>query len=214
MATDTQKPYDETPSLENPKKAIAPVDLPAAKPDGEEDLKIDGSAADVVASAEDSKKEGDDSKADVADSAAGSGANPVSDIEKKMRRAERFGISVQLTEEEKRNSRAERFGKGSGSVSASTGSEVSKKSEELKRKARAERFGIASPPVPSEIEAKKKARLARFAPAPKTTDPLEDDKRKARAIRFSSTPASSLSSVNGKTDVELTAAAGNGGGAA
>lgn len=30
------------------------------------------------------------------------------DIQKKMKRAERFGMSVQLTEEEKRNSRAER----------------------------------------------------------------------------------------------------------
>lgn len=33
---------------------------------------------------------------------------PVTDIQKKMRRAERFGMSVQLSEEEKRNSRAER----------------------------------------------------------------------------------------------------------
>jgi len=33
---------------------------------------------------------------------------PLSDIQKKIRRAERFGISVQLSEKEKRNSRAER----------------------------------------------------------------------------------------------------------
>ena len=34
---------------------------------------------------------------------------PLSDIQKKIRRAERFGISVQLSEKEKRNSRAERY---------------------------------------------------------------------------------------------------------
>jgi len=33
---------------------------------------------------------------------------PLSDIQKKIRRAERFGISVQMSEKEKRNSRAER----------------------------------------------------------------------------------------------------------
>lgn len=34
---------------------------------------------------------------------------PVTDIQKKIRRAERFGMPVQLSEEEKRNSRAERY---------------------------------------------------------------------------------------------------------
>jgi hypothetical protein len=34
---------------------------------------------------------------------------PLSDVQKKMRRAERFGITVQLSEKEKRNSRAERY---------------------------------------------------------------------------------------------------------
>ena len=34
---------------------------------------------------------------------------PVTDIEKKIRRAERFGITVQLSEQEKRNTRAERY---------------------------------------------------------------------------------------------------------
>ena len=37
------------------------------------------------------------------------GDAPVTDIQKKIRRAERFGTSVQLSEEEKRNSRAERY---------------------------------------------------------------------------------------------------------
>jgi len=34
---------------------------------------------------------------------------PLSDVQKKMRRAERFGITVKLSEKEKRNSRAERY---------------------------------------------------------------------------------------------------------
>ncbi|KAK7356161.1 hypothetical protein VNO80_15427 [Phaseolus coccineus] len=83
---------------------------------------------------------------------------PLSDIQKKIRRVERFGISVQMSEKEKRSSRAERF----GTVSASQGSEPSK-SEELKRKARAERFGMPSPTTAADEEAKKKTRLARFA---------------------------------------------------
>ena len=39
----------------------------------------------------------------------GSADAPLSDVEKKIRRAERFGISVQLSEQEKRNSRAQRY---------------------------------------------------------------------------------------------------------
>lgn len=54
-----------------------------------------------------SSKEGDESKCSGKPSAGDDGA-PVSDVQRKMRRAERFGISVQLSEEEKRNSRAER----------------------------------------------------------------------------------------------------------
>ncbi|KVI09530.1 hypothetical protein Ccrd_012077 [Cynara cardunculus var. scolymus] len=60
----------------------------------------------------------------------------VNDTQRKIRRAERFGMPVQLSEEEKRNSRAERFGTAPGSQ----GSDTTKKAEELKRKARAERF--------------------------------------------------------------------------
>lgn len=36
-------------------------------------------------------------------------SSEISDLEKKQRRAERFGMSVQLSEEEKRSSRAERW---------------------------------------------------------------------------------------------------------
>ncbi|KAJ0978182.1 hypothetical protein J5N97_013656 [Dioscorea zingiberensis] len=100
-----------------------------------------------------------------------------SDLEKKVRRAERFGITVMLSEEEKRNSRAERF--GTGATSSGTGT-TDGKLEEQKRKARAERFGLAAP---SES---KKARLERFAQNSKP-DTIEEEKRKAREARFSQT---------------------------
>ncbi|KAM6569158.1 hypothetical protein CsatB_017143 [Cannabis sativa] len=212
MATEAEKPSDHTPSIEPLTKTADP--LPPLQ-----DPKLD----DVP------EKELDDgSKPYPADSSAAENATapPFSDIEKKIRRAERFGITVQLSEVERRNSRAERFGTVAGSASptpsAAAGSEVSKKSEELKRKARAERFGIPSPTVTSDEEskkkvtsdqeAKKKARLARFAPASKT-DPIEDDKRKARALRFSTTPSNSVPQVNGKSNIEKSAAiAGEAGG--
>ncbi|MCD7463960.1 hypothetical protein HAX54_051783 [Datura stramonium] len=114
----------------------------------------------------------------------------VNDVQKKMKRAERFGTPVQLSEEEKRNSRAERFGTGS----PVQGSDALKKSEEHKRQARAERFGLVKSAT-SDEEAKKKARLTRFAP-PMKTDPVEEDKRKARALRFSQPQA------NGKGNIE------------
>ncbi|XP_011077397.1 protein MODIFIER OF SNC1 11 isoform X2 [Sesamum indicum] len=138
----------------------------------------------------------------IAGSADDGGA--VSDIEKKMKRAERFGMPLQLSEEEKRNSRAERF----GTVSAVSGLDSSKPSEELKRKARAERFGIAQPD-PSDEEAKKKARLARFGSFSKT-DALEEDKKKARAIRFSQPDSSPK--ANGEGNIENTAIAYKAGG--
>ncbi|KAA8521508.1 hypothetical protein F0562_012182 [Nyssa sinensis] len=64
-------------------------------------------------------KDGDESKIvgdsletgdPVGSTAANENSNdaPVSNIQKKIRRAERFGMPVQLSEEEKRNSRAER----------------------------------------------------------------------------------------------------------
>ncbi|POO02468.1 Protein MODIFIER OF SNC1 [Trema orientale] len=197
MATETQKPSDQNPSLENPDKTLDPKPAPTAEPDPPQDPNPDA----LSSGANGAGKEPDDSKdgtEPVVGTAAGAAtAAPVSDIEKKIRRAERFGISVQLTEEEKRNSRAERFG-----TSSALGTEASKKSEELKRKARAERFGVPTAPVASDEAAKKKARLARFAPVPKT-DTLEDEKRKARALRFSNTRADSLPQVNGKSNSNI-----------
>ncbi|XP_010528171.1 PREDICTED: protein MODIFIER OF SNC1 11-like [Tarenaya hassleriana] len=129
----------------------------------------------------------------------------VSDVQKKIRRAERFGMPVQVSEEEKRNSRAERF----GTASKLPCSEASKASEELKRKARAERFGIPVPPAPSDDEAKKKARLARFG-GPAKDESVEEDKRKARAIRFSTTISGPPSQVkgNGNGDIKQAAVTG------
>ncbi|XP_047981999.1 protein MODIFIER OF SNC1 11 isoform X2 [Salvia hispanica] len=128
------------------------------------------------------------------------GGDAATDIQKKMKRAERFGMPVNLSEEEKRNSRAERFGK----ASAADGLDSSKKSEDLKRKARAERFGITKP-VSVEEEAKKKARLARFGSTP-VTDSVEEDKKKARALRFSQ-PQSSPK-ANGEGNIEKKAISG------
>ncbi|KAK7284254.1 hypothetical protein RJT34_18997 [Clitoria ternatea] len=173
MATHTT---DNNPLQENPNKTLDPA---APNPD-----------ADPIPAAKD--PDAADSKTTPPDSDA-----PLSDVQKKMRRAERFGISVQLSEKEKRNSRAERFGTGS---TTSQGPEATK-SEELKRKARAERFGMPSPTTAADEEAKKKARLARFAPVSKT-DPLEEDKRKARALRFSNPSSTSLSEVNGEGKIE------------
>ncbi|KAF9611807.1 hypothetical protein IFM89_035792 [Coptis chinensis] len=133
---------------------------------------------------------------------------PVSELEKKKLRAERFGMPMKLSEVEKRNSRAERFGTGS----TSHGSDELKKAEELKRKARAERFGLPSKSTDDE-EAKKKARSARFAPVTKT-DPAEEEKKKARALRFSKTASGALSlNGNGTSEQKTTVVAEASGGA-
>lgn len=137
----------------------------------------------------------DQVKLDTAADGGGGGGGKDTDIQKKMKRAERFGMTVQLSEEEKRNTRAERFG-----TSAPQGSDASKKAEEQKRKARAERFGLSQSNSTDE-EAKKKARLARFAP-PAKADPVEEDKRKARALRFSQSQSGSQSQENGKEKTE------------
>ncbi|XP_030522013.1 protein MODIFIER OF SNC1 11-like [Rhodamnia argentea] len=141
---------------------------------------------------------------DPVDSQAGKSSEPADDVQKKIRRAERFGVQVQLSEQEKRNSRAERFGTGSGHIK----SEEPTKSEELKRKARAERFGVLVTPADADEEAKKKARLARFTSGSKV-DPEEEEKRKARAIRFSNPPLGSLSQVNGKEAIAGKASEGS-----
>ncbi|CAG7912149.1 hypothetical protein BRARA_J02857 [Brassica rapa] len=182
------------------------LDLNTAEPD---DILDGGEVKGLLSDSADvsgEKKEESDSKA----IGAGSGdvSSPVDDVQKKIRRAERFGVSVKLTEEEKRNSRAERFGTVAAAVK---GSEGTKKAEELKRKARADRFGVPASSSSTtkadntEEEAKKKARLARFGKDTKA-DSAEEDKRKARALRFSKPASDSSSELPGKLNVGKEAA--------
>ncbi|KAG5253142.1 protein MODIFIER OF SNC [Salix suchowensis] len=201
MATETDK-HSTAAAEDKPSKTLDTAVPDSTKTDRGEDS-TDTALFTVDLAIEGPKKDSENSKSTA----------PVTDIEKKIRRAERFGITVQLSEQEKRNTRAERFGTGTGTGSTAQGSESDsvKKSEELKRKARAERFGIPVPPVASDEETKKKVRLERFAPAAKT-NAQEEDKRKARALRFSQSSSGSLS-INGKGDLEPEAAiAGEAGG--
>ncbi|KAF8105043.1 hypothetical protein N665_0163s0016 [Sinapis alba] len=177
---------------ENPKKIL---DLNTAEPDDILDGEVKG-LSDSTDVADEKKDESDTKAGDV---------SPVDDVQKKIRRAERFGVSVKLTEEEKRNSRAERF----GTVAAVNGSEGTKKAEELKRKARADRFGVPASSTTkvdnTEEEAKKKARLARFGKDTKV-DSAEEDKRKARELRFSKPASDSSSELPGKLNIGKEAA--------
>ena len=191
MATTTQKPVAAATSTPTP-TTPASVTLAAILSAEPNPKKIVSSSSDKSdpPNAEGSLKENGGSKTTgtTVGSVVGDESGPVNDIQKKIRRAERFGVPVQLSEQEKRNSRAERFGTGP----STNGSEASKQSEDLKRKARAERFGLSVPTTAADEEAKKKARLARFAQDSKP-DTVEEEKRKARAIRFSNPPSSTSS---------------------
>ncbi|KAG9453799.1 hypothetical protein H6P81_006703 [Aristolochia fimbriata] len=161
--------------------------------------RLDNSAASTTrlssenaSAVEESGKDGEEGKESKEIALGSPTSGPVSDLQKKFLRAERFGVPVQLSEKEKRNSRAERF----GTATTAYGSGELKKLEEQKRKARAERFGITSEPAVDE-EAKKKARLERFAKGP-ILDPLEEDKRKARSARFGQASTGNPSEANGK----------------
>lgn len=99
MATTTNNPNpnNNDPPQENPNKTLDPT---VPKPD------LDPSLEPTPPPTAD--KDAGESKETPAPAEPGNDA-PLSDIQKKVRRAERFGISVQLSEKEKRNSRAERF---------------------------------------------------------------------------------------------------------
>ncbi|XP_060176577.1 protein MODIFIER OF SNC1 11-like isoform X2 [Lycium barbarum] len=180
-----------TTAQQNPENPIKTLDQPPSDPNPTAETASPPNSAPESPTSAGAKEEikaatGDD------DSCQGNDSN----IQKKMKRAERFGMPVKLSEEEKRNSRAERFGTGS----PVQGSDASKKAEEHKKQARAERFGLVKSDTTDE-EVKKKARLTRFAPPPAKTDPVEEDKRKARALRFSQPQ------TNGKGNVEQEAVA-------
>ncbi|XP_028091899.1 protein MODIFIER OF SNC1 11-like isoform X1 [Camellia sinensis] len=190
MATVTPIPIPTTQKEENPSKTPDPEQLQDQPPS-------DPPSND--ASIDESKTIEDSPVTEASTDVKNNDESDVSDTKKKIRRAERFGMPVQLSEQEKRNSRAERF----GTVPATNGSDALKKSEDQKRKARAERFGIVQS-VSADEEVKKKARLARFAAAVPKTDPEEEEKKKARALRFSQPPSDSLSQVNDKgNDTEM-----------
>ncbi|CAL5351211.1 unnamed protein product [Camellia sinensis] len=190
MATVTPIPIPTTQKEENPSKTPDPEQLQDQPPS-------DPPSND--ASIDESKTIEDSPVTEASTDVKNNDESDVSDTKKKIRRAERFGMPVQLSEQEKRNSRAERF----GTVPATNGSDALKKSEDQKRKARAERFGIVQS-VSADEEVKKKARLARFAAAVPKTDPQEEEKKKARALRFSQPPSDSLSQVNDKgNDTEI-----------
>lgn len=97
MATKTDNP--STAAVEdNPSETLDTAVLDSTKPDRGEDSTNTASST-VELATEGPKKDSENSKS----------AAPVTDIEKKIRRAERFGITVQLSVQEKRNSRAERY---------------------------------------------------------------------------------------------------------
>uniref|UniRef100_M0ZPG4 THO1-MOS11 C-terminal domain-containing protein n=1 Tax=Solanum tuberosum TaxID=4113 RepID=M0ZPG4_SOLTU len=101
------------------------------------------------------------------DTAADGGGGKDTDIQKKMKRAERFGMTVQLSEEEKRNTRAERFG-----LSQSNSTD-----EEAKKKARLARFAPPAKADPVE-EDKRKARALRFSQSQSGSQSQENGKEK------------------------------------
>lgn len=206
MATTTEKPTaTATGALAD---QISKKTVDAAPPPSTNSDPTHTTAPSAISEATQKGGEGPKKSVSTLGSIAAKDSESVNDIQKKMRRAERFGMPVLLSEEEKRNTRAERF--GSGTPSSRTG--ASKTSEEDKKKARAERFGLHVPATAADEEAKKKSRLARFAPYTKT-DTKEEDKKKARALRFSNPPPSSSSKVNGNGNVKpKEAVAGNAGG--
>ncbi|CAN1135409.1 Protein MODIFIER OF SNC1 11 [Linum perenne] len=201
MATETDLPTAV--AVTNGASEANPVKAPSSS--------TDPNPAVVPPSSDDSGKESGDNKEGLDSTSKTAASGPestesVTDTEKKLRRAERFGISVKLSEVEKRNSRAERYGaffvafglRVFGTPPVTQGSAAPKNSEELKRKSRAERFGLPVQAEPTDVEAKKKARLERFGSIP-IPDAAEEDKKKARALRFAKPSSTSLT---GKGDVQ------------
>lgn len=111
------------------------------------------------------------------------------ELEKRKKRAERFGMPIPVSKEEeeaRKRARAERFG---------LPVPVNTEEEKARKKARAERFGLPIPLSKEELEAKKKARAERFGlqntngPSEKSAKSGMSDeekrRREERAKRFS-----------------------------
>lgn len=180
----------------------------------EQDEKLEGAHLDAALGLEDGEHvvvgEGDDTKLDEGNVETGkeeevASAMPVvvTDIEKKRRRAERFGTDLKISEAEKRKLRAARFNDGTKNgadvvmaeapkTAAATKVPVAAKSalsaeaksaliaaENAKRKARAERFGS----VPQELTVEPKVSKNEGSAKPKFSQD-EEAKKKARMARF------------------------------
>lgn len=107
-------------NVENPKQTLVQSLPPDPNQKAKTESQIQSSIADAAAppsNLQQTSSGGGEEKKAVPSTGANSETDgtvngddaPVTDIQKKMRRAERFGLSVQLSEEEKRNSRAERY---------------------------------------------------------------------------------------------------------
>uniref|UniRef100_A0A1D1YLS4 SAP domain-containing ribonucleoprotein n=1 Tax=Anthurium amnicola TaxID=1678845 RepID=A0A1D1YLS4_9ARAE len=152
-------PVQDNPSLslEGFPISVLPAFLPlqsASKDEGEGEIPKNGEGGEAEAKGE--KLQSLDAAPLLSPTAAAAAkaaaAGLVTDLQKKLLRAERFGMPVQLSEEEKRSSRAERFGLP-GHSSAD---------EEAKKKARLARFG-QDPKSNNEEDEKRKARAIRFS---------------------------------------------------
>jgi SAP domain-containing ribonucleoprotein len=155
----------------------------------EDEMKLDVSESGGEERAEAGKEEGSVAAAPAA----------VTDIEKKRRRAERFGTDLKISEAEKRRLRAARFNDGTKNGAAAVAApavvvEVGKggaakvpdsvkialmEAESAKRKARAERFGSTQPEAALTPKFSKDA----VTPKPKLSQD-EEAKKKARMARF------------------------------
>lgn len=93
------------PKVENPKTT---TDLNLAPSPPEDTSLTQQLSASLSGGGDGDEKKGSPSAADVKTSDV-DGGSEATDIQKKMKRAERFGMPVHLSEEEKRNSRAERY---------------------------------------------------------------------------------------------------------